>query len=184
MEHFFQFVEGCFTWPKFYTALAVEMKSKGKTRGVELGLYKGQSLAYLAVELIRLGADCVVDGVDLNILEAKKNLAPVMGVVGTLHEELSWEAARHYEDSSLDFVFIDANHKYESVKKDIAAWRPKVKPGGLICGHDYSQDYPGVMLPVCEAFESWTVERGERYPASAHLDPVGKQYYPVWSVRL
>lgn len=184
MDHFYQSVDGCFTWPKFYSALAAELKLKGKTRGVELGLFKGQSLAYLAVELIRHGCDCVVDGVDLNVSEATINLKPVMGVIGVLRAERSWEAAKHYQDSSLDFVFIDANHKYPSVVQDIAAWRPKIKPGGLICGHDYSQDYPGVMLAVCEAFESWTVFRGERYPASSHLDPLGKQYYPVWSVRL
>ena len=37
-----------------------------------------------------------------------------------------------------DFVFIDANHLYESVKNDIAAWIPLVSPAGLLAGHDYN----------------------------------------------
>lgn len=40
-------------------------------------------------------------------------------------------------DECLDFAFVDALHDYESVKRDIALWHPKVKPGGLLSGHDY-----------------------------------------------
>lgn len=58
----------------------------------------------------------------------------------------SVEAARTFADASLGFVFIDMDHRYESVKNDIAAWLPKVKPGGVIAGHDYGQDYSGGSL--------------------------------------
>lgn len=44
-------------------------------------------------------------------------------------------AASLIDDKSLDFVFIDADHVYESVKQDIELWLPKAKR--LICGHDY-----------------------------------------------
>ena len=46
-------------------------------------------------------------------------------------------AARRVKKGSLDFVFIDAEHTYESVKWDLELWYPKVRPGGLIAGHDY-----------------------------------------------
>jgi len=46
-------------------------------------------------------------------------------------------AAWRVKDGSLDFVFIDAEHTYESVKWDLELWCPKVRPGGLIAGHDY-----------------------------------------------
>src|SRR5690606_30258386 len=39
----------------------------------------------------------------------------------------SVEAAKQFDDKSLDFVFIDADHSYEGCKRDIEAWRPKLK---------------------------------------------------------
>ena len=52
-------------------------------------------------------------------------------------KKTSIEAAKDFEDSSLDAVYIDAEHDEVSVREDIKAWRPKIKPGGLLCGHDY-----------------------------------------------
>jgi len=49
----------------------------------------------------------------------------------------SSEASTRFEDSSLDWVFIDADHTFDRVHEDISCWLPKVKPGGLISGHDY-----------------------------------------------
>jgi hypothetical protein len=46
-------------------------------------------------------------------------------------------AADMFNDNSLDFVYIDANHAYDYVVQDIELWYPKVKKGGFICGHDY-----------------------------------------------
>jgi hypothetical protein len=63
----------------------------------------------------------------------------------------SVEAALHVKDASLDFVFIDADHSYAGVAADIDAWRCKVKPGGLLCGHDYLHPrFPGVAKAVDE----------------------------------
>ena len=46
-----------------------------------------------------------------------------------------------FQDQSLDFIYIDANHTYEAVVEDLRNWYPKVRPGGLIMGHDYLPDY-------------------------------------------
>lgn len=50
---------------------------------------------------------------------------------------LSEDAARQLGDINLDFVYIDANHDRDFVLQDIALWWPKVKPGGLLAGHDW-----------------------------------------------
>ena len=52
----------------------------------------------------------------------------------------SVEASKDFEDGSLDLVYIDAAHDYNSVKQDILTWLPKIKKGGFIAGHDYRYD--------------------------------------------
>jgi hypothetical protein len=52
----------------------------------------------------------------------------------------SHEAASRIPDESLDFVYLDACHAYVHAKQDLACWFPKVRLGGLISGHDYTQD--------------------------------------------
>jgi hypothetical protein len=47
-------------------------------------------------------------------------------------------------------VFLDAGHSYEDVKQDIALWGPHVARGGILCGHDYTDDFPGVRRAVDE----------------------------------
>jgi hypothetical protein len=52
--------------------------------------------------------------------------------------ERSVRAAENKSLTNLDFAFIDADHSYEGCAADIAAWWPKIKPGGWLCGHDYA----------------------------------------------
>ena len=70
-----------------------------------------------------------------NITECKKN---------------SNEFVKEIQDQTFDMIYIDADHEYNSVKNDISLWFPKVKPGGIICGHDYFMD--GVRIAVDEFF--------------------------------
>ena len=51
--------------------------------------------------------------------------------------QTSREAARGFPDAELDFVFLDAQHHYEAVREDLEAWHPKIRPGGILSGHDY-----------------------------------------------
>lgn len=63
-------------------------------------------------------------------------------------------AAAQCEDGYYDVVYIDANHKFEYVLEDIVAWLPKIRPGGLISGHDYFNSAGG-LCQVRAAVESW-----------------------------
>ena len=68
--------------------------------------------------------------------------------------------AAHVPDRSLDFVFIDADHSYAGCRRDIMAWLPKVRPGGVIGGHDYNRPDKGdVTRAVQECFPG-TFEAG------------------------
>lgn len=60
------------------------------------------------------------------------------------------EAAKLYADHSIDFVYIDADHAYEAVIRDIDCWLPKVKKGGCLAGHDSYM--PDVVRAVEEKF--------------------------------
>jgi len=52
----------------------------------------------------------------------------------------SEEAAKIIPKKTLDFCYIDANHSYDGVVKDLELWIPKIKVGGIICGHDFIED--------------------------------------------
>ncbi len=77
----------------------------------------------------------------------KKTLAPYNCEI--IREE-SMVAVKRFAPASLDFVFIDANHEYTHVRNDITRWTKKVRPGGIIFGHDYAPDHQGVMRAVHE----------------------------------
>lgn len=88
----------------------------------------------------------------------------------------SQTAARLFAPGTFDVVYLDANHSYESVRDDIAAWWPLIKPGGVLAGHDYvSEDrkreidrpYYGVKRAVDEFVQREGLElyiTGEDYP--------------------
>tara|TARA_B100001113_G_C21049810_1_gene596209 strand:- start:150 stop:929 length:780 start_codon:yes stop_codon:yes gene_type:complete len=56
---------------------------------------------------------------------------------GRMMRMTSYQASKMFPDNSLDFVYIDANHNYESVKEDLKVWYPKVKKDGYLFGDDY-----------------------------------------------
>jgi len=61
----------------------------------------------------------------------------------------SEEAAALFQDGSVDLVFIDADHEYEDVNRDLACWQRTIRAGGWIAGHDYQQEN-GVARAVRE----------------------------------
>ena len=72
----------------------------------------------------------------------------------------SVEAAGYVANGALDFVFIDADHSYEGVKRDITAWLPKLKMGGLMSGHDYANPGEPCGMEVKKAVDEWAASYG------------------------
>jgi hypothetical protein len=64
----------------------------------------------------------------------------------------SISASLHFSDNFFDVIFIDADHEYDGVKKDLIHWYPKLKTGGILCGHDYHKNHPGVQKAIVETF--------------------------------
>ncbi len=78
---------------------------------------------------------------------------PAYGARAAVLKSRTVDAARSYPDRHFDIVFIDADHTYEGVCADITAWRGKVRPGGILCGHDI--DMPSVRAAVTESLAGW-----------------------------
>ena len=150
-------------------AEAVGMTPGGKV--LEVGTWLGRSLSAIMPTAIKHNTDVtVVDtwqgsigaqtkkAIDAGLkpFSAFKANMEFLGFWGkfSYHTMPSVAAAKHYTDGFFDLVFIDANHDYEAVKADILAWMPKVKPGGLLLGHDYytttANPHPGVRQAVKE----------------------------------
>lgn len=167
MEHFYHNIgEDWFTYPGLYRQAVSEFDSG---TFVEVGSWKGRSSVFLGVEIINSGKpiklycvdtwkgsvehqgmDCLKN--DSLYEEFIDNIKPLTSVIVPMRLP-SLEAAKQFEDNSIDFVFIDASHEYEDIKADIAAWYPKVKIGGLFAGHDYG--WAGVKKAVTEFSEEY-----------------------------
>lgn len=129
---------------------------------VEVGSWKGRSTKSLLDTGAKVHAVDTWEGSqdqqDLTYTQAKesdiyaefqKNVGHYDNLKVVKKDSLS--AAKLYSDKSVDMVFIDANHTYEAVKEDIKAWLPKARK--LICGHDYTDEWPGVTQAVNEMFK-------------------------------
>lgn len=81
-----------------------------------------------------------------------------------IHRKRSIDAADAFRDGDLDWVYVDGDHSYNAVLKDLQSWKRKVGRGGIICGDDYAwrdeDNRPSVQCAVVEfaATERLTVE--------------------------
>lgn len=85
------------------------------------------------------------------------------------------QAAHRFPNEYFDFVYIDANHSYESAKQDIALWHPKVKPGGILAGHDYLDGvFHGQKYGVKRAVDIFALKYGFEVNVTEETD------WPSW----
>jgi hypothetical protein len=117
---------------------------------------------------------------DENFDLAKQRLAKY-GSRSEIWRLTSVEAAERVPPGSMDFVYIDARHDYESVKEDLHAWFDKVRPGGVLAGHDYAD---GILVQgdfgVKSAVDEFFAERG--IPVHITNGPSPVEMFPSWVV--
>lgn len=110
---------------------------------VELGCYEGKTSAALAenTDGIVYSIDPFIAGrarISYGHLIAKtyckrKKLQNLKLIKG-----MSYEVGRTFT-KKIDFLFVDANHSYDAIKRDWEEWFPKIKRGGIIALHDCKQ---------------------------------------------
>lgn len=186
MQHFYQQIQGWFNFRDVYDDAVREAVDGAQF--VEVGAWKGRSTAYLAVEIINSGKRITFDVVDhwqgskerAHLADPEiingtlfraflHNIAPVADRIRILQMD-SAEAARRFANESIDFCFLDGAHDYESVRRDLDAWLPKMKQQSTIAGDDWN--WGGVRRAVNEVF--WQ-------PA---IEVLGKDRQVHWRVRL
>lgn len=142
------------------------IKKYNYTLGVELGVRRGEFSAFLLQENPELCMSCVdLWGDDPSMDEKhphennykiyRENIGPYEDRVfeyRMLLDDAAKIIAQMPVPKSFDFVFIDATHTYAALKNDIERWLPLVRPGGLLCGHDFHPhfDNGGIIRAVNE----------------------------------
>jgi len=69
-----------------------------------------------------------------------------------LLKKYSMDALSDFEDGSLDFAYIDADHAFDFVCPDIIYWSKKVKSGGIVAAHDYFHFRTGGVVHAVDAY--------------------------------
>jgi glycosyltransferase involved in cell wall biosynthesis len=97
---------------------------------------------------------------EANLDHTRRNLAPYVGRF-RFHRALSAEAVGSFPDDALDFVYLDANHSYETVSQDLHLWFPKIKRGGVLAGHDFLDgELPEGRFGVASAVRAFAQDVG------------------------
>jgi len=125
------------------------------SRAAELGVWQGRSLCSVAEVILRKnlqvhavdtfrgtpGEFHIVHDCDGKLRQKFESNLVQFGIAEhvVIHVGSTKCVAQEMDAGSLHLAFIDADHSYERVFSDIKAWLPKVKVGGILCGHDYSR---------------------------------------------
>ena len=107
--------------------------------GAEIGVWRSENAEDIlsnidSLFLILVDSYIASDG-DENKEFAQKRLSEFKNKQFIFKDSV--EASKDFDDNHFDFIYIDAGHDRESVMNDLVHWYPKVKDGGIVCGHDY-----------------------------------------------
>lgn len=169
-------IKGWFHYRNLYTNMI--RKAEPGARFVEIGAWQGKSTFFMAASIANSKKDIKFwtidtwkgskEHEDLDIIKEDKlydiflhNIQPVRDYVVPIRGNSSEQADR-FEDGSLDFVLVDGDHSLEGATKDIEAFWPKVKDGGIMAGDDLG--WKGVRMAVYGHFPyvfSWAENKSK-----------------------
>lgn len=118
--------------------LAQLFRDKGFKTGAEIGVSLGKYSRQLLESIpgLRLFSIDNWEGkYTNNETEARNKLKDFAGSI--IIKGDSVEVSKGFDDGSLDFVYIDGDHTQWGVRRDLEAWTPKVRKGGIVSGHDW-----------------------------------------------
>ena len=130
-------------------SLAMLFGELGFKRGAEIGVAEGRNSLVLCTHIPDIELYCVdLWDVYYRAQFKLKSKAKQEEALALAHEKLdqygvtfihkpSMKAVDDFEDESLDFIYIDADHAFDFVMQDLIEWSKKVRPGGIVSGHDY-----------------------------------------------
>ncbi len=138
--------------------------AQSKDKIIEIGSYKGRSTRALCdnargivIAVDPWAGPYITDKESVLFDQAKswdefqRNLADVPNL--TIFRGYFEEFCKQNTDTDFDFIFIDGDHRYDSVIRDIYASLKLLRRGGILAGHDYTHpDWPGVKRAVDELF--------------------------------
>jgi predicted O-methyltransferase YrrM len=167
-----------FYWKDTYDfTISFFNKNTHLKRGAEIGVAGGQNIKHLLENCSHIeklyGIDSYSpDSFDMKHINVNKEFGSFEGLFKEVNLMLSQfgdrtqlirktssDALKEFLDESLDFIFLDANHEFDSVYSDISSWFPKIKKGGIFMGHDWDHgNFPGTTKAVKKYFANIKIE--------------------------
>ena len=146
--------------------------------GAEIGVLGGRHSRLMLQNVKDLKLICIDPWVAFNRMPANKIeklyqrcLKRLEGYDVEYMRMTSMEAVKKIPDRSLDFVYIDGLHEFDSIMMDLIHWADKVRPGGIIAGHDYFANYQMGVMEAVNAYTrshnifDWYVTTADEYPS-------------------
>lgn len=144
--------------------------------GVEIGVLKGD-FSKMIIENLNPKTLWLIDAFDNGGQKYSDGLSTAYSTIGDYYNLIerfksyieawqvfpqrnySFDVVKYLADDVFDFIYHDASHLYEDIKRDLIDWLPKLKVKGLMCGHDYIEykDF-GVMQAVDEFCKEYNFE--------------------------
>ena len=140
-------IEGFFNFDNIYQRMVNEAKDGAVF--AEIGTFKGKSAVFMAEAIKRSGKD--IKWYVIDTFEGTEG-EPVKEFITETYVGDSKILHNRFPRESIDFLFIDGDHSYKGIKAYLDNWFHKVKRGGLIGGHDFTEPTCGVRIAVEQYF--------------------------------